>query len=356
MNTTIRTSDLRSKLLSLATAVPEHVLKTEDVLVEAMKIFGGRHEDFERMMPVYANSGINTRYSSCPYEWFREDKGWPERSEAFLTGASKIFAEVTALALERAGLAAAEIDSIVMISSTGIATPTIEARVMSGLGFRDDVKRVPVFGLGCAGGIAGVSLAARLAAAEPGKNILAVVIELCTLTFRADEMSKSNIIATALFGDGAAAAVLSTTGKNALGEIEFMGEHTWPDTVDIMGWRMDGQGFGAIFSRSIPELALRDLRPAADAFLARNGLSFADVGAYSFHPGGAKVIVALETAFSLEQGQLQNERQILRGFGNMSAPTVLFVLEQGLKEDFSGRRFVSALGPGFTAGFLTMLQ
>lgn len=347
---------MRPKLVSLATAVPEHVLKTEDVLVEAMKIFGGRHEDFERMIPVYANSGITTRYSSCPYEWFREDKGWPERSEAFLVGASKMFAEVSAIALERAGLDAAQIDSIVMISSTGIATPTIEARVMSELGFRDDVKRIPVFGLGCAGGVAGISLAARLAAAEPGKNILAVVIELCTLTFRADEISKSNIIATALFGDGAAAAVISTTGPNALAEIEFMGEHTWPETVDIMGWRMDAQGFGAIFSRSIPELALRDLRPAADGFLERHDLSFDDIGAYSFHPGGAKVIVALETAFSLEQGQLQNERKILAGFGNMSAPTVLFVLEQGLAEDFTGRRFVSALGPGFTAGFLTMLQ
>jgi alkylresorcinol/alkylpyrone synthase len=347
---------LRPKLISLATAVPEHVLKTDDVMVEAIKIFSGRHEDFERMMPVYANSGIKTRYSSRPFEWFREDKGWPERSDAFLTGASKIFAEVSTKALDAAGLEADEIDSIIMISSTGIATPTIEARVMNALGFRDDVKRIPVFGLGCAGGIAGLSLAARLAAAEPGKNILVVVIELCTLTFRADEISKSNIIATALFGDGAAAAVVSTSAKNAHAEIEFMGEHTWPDTVDIMGWRMDNEGFGAIFSRSIPELALRNLRPAADAFLACNELNFADVGAYSFHPGGAKVIVALETAFSLEQGSLQNERSILSGFGNMSAPTVLFVLEQGLKENFSGRRFVSALGPGFTAGFLTMLQ
>ena len=347
---------MRPKLISLATAVPEHVLETDDVMVEAIKIFSGRHEDFERMMPVYANSGIKTRYSSRPFEWFREDRGWPERSDAFLTGASKIFAEVSTKALDAAGLEADEIDSIVMISSTGIATPTIEARMMNALGFRDDVKRIPVFGLGCAGGIAGLSLAARLAAAEPGKNILVVVIELCTLTFRADEISKSNIIATALFGDGAAAAVVSTSAKNAHAEIEFMGEHTWPDTVDIMGWRMDNEGFGAIFSRSIPELALRNLRPAADAFLACNELNFADVGAYSFHPGGAKVIVALETAFSLEQGSLQNERNILSGFGNMSAPTVLFVLEQGLKENFSGRRFVSALGPGFTAGFLTMLQ
>jgi alkylresorcinol/alkylpyrone synthase len=347
---------LRPKLLSLATAVPEHVLDTADVIVEASHIFGGRHADFERMIPVYANSGIKRRYSAKPYEWFREDKGWPERSDAFLEVGAKIFAEVSSRALERAGMEPAQIDTIVMISSTGIATPTLEARLLSELGYRNTVKRVPVFGLGCAGGIAGLSLGARLAAAEPGKNILVVVIELCTLTFRADEMSKSNIIATALFGDGAAAAVLSTSGQNAHGEIEFMGEHTWPDTVDIMGWRMDPEGFGAIFSRSIPELALRDLRPAADGFLGENDMSFDDIGAYSFHPGGAKVIVALETAFSLRQGSLVNERKILENFGNMSAPTVLFVLEQGLAEEFTGRRFVSALGPGFTAGFMTMLQ
>lgn len=347
---------MRPKLLSLATAVPEHELRTEDVIVEATKIFGGRHEDFDRMMPVYANTGINMRHSICPYEWFHEEQGWQERSEAFVTGASHLFGVVSARALEQAGLSASQIDTIVMITSTGIATPTIEARVMSDLGFRDDVNRVPVFGLGCAGGIAGLALAARLAAAQPDTNVLVVVIELCSLTFRRDEMTKSNIIATALFGDGAAAAVLSTLGKNHHAEIEFMGEHTWPGTQDVMGWRMDNQGFSAIFSRSIPDLALRDLRPAADRFLRGHNLNLTHIGAYSFHPGGAKVITAIETAFELETGRLTNERRILANYGNMSAPTVLFVLNEGLKENFTGRRFVSALGPGFTAGFLTMLQ
>ncbi|MBC8035838.1 MAG: type III polyketide synthase, partial [Rhizobiales bacterium] len=239
--------------------------------------------------------------------------------------------------------------------STGVATPSIEARVLHEMGFRDDVARVPVFGLGCAGGVSGLSLAARLAEASPGSTVLIAVIELCTLAFRPDEMTKSNIVATALFGDGAAACVVSTAGE-AHGEIEHAGEHTWPGTIDVMGWRMDPQGFGAIFSRSIPDLAATDLRPAADAFLARHGLSLTDAGAFSFHPGGAKVITALEQAFSLEQGQLQDERAILAGYGNMSAPTVLFVLERALSQPFAGRRFISALGPGFTASFMTMLQ
>jgi alkylresorcinol/alkylpyrone synthase len=266
-----------------------------------------------------------------------------------------MFRRSVTAALELADVDARDVDTIVTVSSTGISTPSIEARVLHELGFRDDVKRVPVFGLGCAGGVTGLSLAARLSEARPGSITLLAVIELCTLAFRPDEMTKSNIIATALFGDGAAACVVSTAGDGH-GEIEHAGEHTWEGTLDVMGWRMDPEGFGAIFSRSIPDLVANELRPVADRFLARNGLSLDDIDGYSFHPGGAKVIIALEQAFSLEQGSLQQERAVLSAYGNMSAPTVLFVLERALAEEFSGRRFVSSLGPGFTASFLTMLQ
>jgi alkylresorcinol/alkylpyrone synthase len=168
-------------------------------------------------------------------------------------------------------------------------------------------------------------------------------------------MSKSNIIATALFGDGAAACVLSTEGESR-GQIEHSGEHTWPGTTDVMGWRLDDQGFGAIFSRSIPDLATTELRPAADLFLGRHGLSIRDMQHFCFHPGGAKVVTALEQAFETGEGRLANEREILKGFGNMSAPTVLFVLERELVASGTGRRFISALGPGFTASFITMLH
>ena len=343
------------KLLSLATAVPPHVLRTSDVIREASSIFAGRHIDFERLMPVFGNSGIDCRYSVRPYAWFRENQGWPQRTAAFIEGATDLFRDVATKAMAQAGVEPGGIDTIITVSSTGVATPSIEARVLSGMGFRDDTRRVPVFGLGCAGGVSGLSLAARLARAEPGSKILLVVIELCTLAFRPDEMSKSNIIATALFGDGAAACVVSTDGDN-LGAIEHAGEHTWPGTIDVMGWRMDDQGFGAIFSRSIPDLAASDLRPAADQFLKRHGRSLADIDSFCFHPGGAKVVTALEDAFNIEQGRLVNERAVLRDFGNMSAPTVLFVLERELAAPRSGRRFVSSLGPGFTASFITMLH
>jgi alkylresorcinol/alkylpyrone synthase len=346
---------LQPHVLSLVTEVPEFRLRTEDVIAEATRIFAGRHQDFERMMPVFANTGIANRYSVRPYDWFRAEQGWPERSEAYIEGATRLFRKAATRALLDAHSEPEEIDAVITVSSTGIATPSIEARVMHELGFRDDISRVPIFGLGCAGGVTGLSVAARLARSSPGYKVLLVVIELCTLAFRPDEMTKSNIIATALFGDGAAACILSTNSRNGIGAVEYAGEHTWPDTLDIMGWRMDPLGFGAIFSQRIPDLATRDLRPAADKFLARHHLETEDIDQFVFHPGGAKVIVALEQAFSLEQGLLQNERNILASYGNMSAPTVLFVLNQALKQPFTGRRFLSALGPGFTASFLTML-
>jgi alkylresorcinol/alkylpyrone synthase len=341
-------------LNSLTTASPPHILDTTMVVSQASKIFARFGDDFTRMLPVFANTGIKRRYSVCPTEWFHQNNGWPERSKQFLDGAKVLFKQCSAEAIERAGVKAIEIDTIVSVSSTGIATPSIEAHVMHEMGFRDDVLRVPVFGLGCAGGVSGLRIGAELARARPGSKVLVCVIELCTLAFRPDEITKSNIVATALFGDGAAAAVLSSDGEGPV--IEHGGQHTWDKTIDIMGWRVDPEGFGAIFSRSIPDLVSRDLRTVADQFLTTHKLTGSDIDHYSFHPGGTKVIQALEESFEIQQGSLRHERSVLENFGNMSAPTVMFVLSEALKDKSSGRRLVGSLGPGFTASFLTMLR
>ncbi len=342
------------RLSGLTTASPPHILDTSNVVEQAGRIFARFGDKFESMMPVFTNTGIDRRYSVCPTDWFDQKNGWPERTKQFLNGAKMLFKQASSEALAESGITANEIDVIVTVTSTGIATPSIEAHVMHEMGFRDDVLRVPVFGLGCAGGVTGLAIAADLAKAKPGRKVLICVIELCTLAFRPDEITKSNIIATALFGDGAAAAVISTEAEGPM--IEHAGQHTWSKTIDVMGWRVDDEGFGAIFSKSIPELVNTDLRSAADAFLARNKLSLSDIDNFTFHPGGAKVIQALESAFELEQGALQNERKVLAGFGNMSAPTVMFVLKEALKQKSNGRRFIGSLGPGFTGSFMTMLQ
>jgi alkylresorcinol/alkylpyrone synthase len=341
------------RIASLATAVPPFVLERDFVAAESKRIFARFGDDFERMASVFYTTGIDRRYSVCPLDWFETATSWNDRAKRFLDGAKSLFREAAQKALDEAGLKASDIDVIVTVSSTGIATPSVESHVMHEMGFRDHVLRVPVFGLGCAGGVTGMALAAQLVqgGATPRK-VLLVVIELCTLHFRPDEMSKSNIVATALFGDGAAAMVVSADGEGPA--IEYSGQHTWNDTIDIMGWRVDDEGLGAIFSRSIPELVLSDLRPAAEQFLTRHNLAVSDIDQFSFHPGGTKVVQALETVFELPEGRLTDERKILQGYGNMSAPTVMFVLEQAFKRAAKGRRFVGSLGPGFTASFITL--
>ena len=341
-------------LMSVATAVPPHALKQSDAVEIARGLFADRFDEFERLSAVFANTGIRERRLSQPLDWYFQPQGWPERTQAYLAAAEALFIEGATAALAAANIQAREIDTIVTVSSTGVATPSLEARVLGRMGFRSDVERVPVFGLGCAGGVSGLSLAARLAEARPGSTVLFVTIELCTLAFRLDELTTANIVATALFGDGGAACVLRS-GEEGPWRVEGGGQHTWPETLSVMGWNVDPSGFGVIFSQMIPPFARLRMGEAVDGILSRLGLEHKDVGRFVCHPGGAKVITALEGALALPQGTLDLERDVLADFGNMSAPTVLFVLERVLKRAPQGRLFLSALGPGFTASGLSLV-
>jgi alkylresorcinol/alkylpyrone synthase len=341
-------------LIALATASPPHVIEQDAVGEAARAMFAHRYRDFDRLFPIFQNAGIARRQSVKPMEWYFQPRSWPERTKAYLAGATDLFVAAAEKALGRAGLTAAEVDCIVTVSSTGIATPSLEARAMGRLAFRADVARVPVFGLGCAGGVTGLSVAARLARASPGGVVLFVCVELCTLAARLDELTPANMVATALFGDGAAACVISTAAHRPLRTIEASGEHTWPDSIDIMGWNVDPEGFGVIFDRSIPSFAAANLREAMDGILGRMGLQMADVDRFVCHPGGAKVIEALETSLGLGQGALDKEREVLADHGNMSAPTALFVLERVLADPVGPRLVMSALGPGFTASCVAL--
>jgi len=330
------------------------VLPQSEVVETARGLFAGRYSEFDRLSAVFSTAGIDTRHAVEPIGWYAEPRGWPERTEAYLRGAQALFLAAARSALAEAGLYAADVDAVVTVSSTGIATPSLEARAHRELGLRDDVLRTPVFGLGCAGGVTGLGLAARLAEARPGSLVLFVAVELCTLAFRLDKLTKANIVATALFGDGAAACLLRAGGEEGLAEVEGSGEHTWPETLDIMGWNVDPEGFDVIFARAIPPFAERHMRSALSDILGRHGLEPADVGRFVCHPGGRKVVEALETALALPDGALDHERTVLARYGNMSAPTVLFVLQAALTAGAPERMALAALGPGFTASELTL--
>ena len=336
------------RLRALATAVPEHVLDQQAVARQAARLFSARTPAFQRLAQIYAHAGIAQRHSCVPIEWYLEPHGWAERSRLYVEAALPLAERVIRACLAESGLGLDDIDGLVAVSTTGIATPSLDALLQERLGLRRDLERLPVFGLGCAGGVLGLARAAALATARPGSRILCLVVELCGLTFRPADASPANIVATALFGDGAAAALISTEGDGpALGP---WGEHSFPDSLDVMGWDIGDDGFGVRFSRDIPALIRRDMAPALDAFLARNGLALAGFDAVACHPGGAKVLDALEEVLGRP---LPEARGVLRDYGNMSAPTVLFVLDR-LRRAWNGRILMTALGPGFTAGFLAL--
>jgi alkylresorcinol/alkylpyrone synthase len=339
-------------LLSLATAVPPQVVEQSDAKIRAREAFGGKKGLFDRLAGVFDNAGIARRHIVAPPDWYMHAHGWHDRNALYLEAAEKMFVEAASAAIEKAGLLPHQIDGVVTVSTTGIATPSLDARVFTRLGFRTDVRRVPVFGLGCAGGVNGLSIASRMAAADPGSHWLFVTVETCSISIRLDSDDPAAVVATALFGDGAAAAVV-TSGEHSLARIIASAEKLWPDTLRIMGWDVEDPGLAVVFDRAIPPFVEEQLAAAVDEMCAEMGTSRAEIDGFCCHPGGVKVIDAIEAALRLNQGELNLEREVLRDYGNMSAPTVMFVLERLIERGLPKRVMMTAFGPGFTcAGML----
>jgi alkylresorcinol/alkylpyrone synthase len=341
-------------LHGLSTALPSHCLKQEDVRKRAAVIFGGRYPQFERLSKTFDSAGIDIRYSVVPIDWFSQDHGWADRNAAFMTGAKALFIDAAQRSLTNAGWAGSDVDCVITVCSTGIATPSLEAQAFSEMGFREDIMRVPLFGLGCAGGVSGLSMAQSIAISRPDAKVLLVVVETCSLSFRADRLQKADIIAAVLFGDGSAAACVSTDLPSS-GKVISIGhgyQKMWPDTLEIMGWDVDEAGFGVVFDRSIPAFVKKKFAAATDGALKASNLNHAQIDRYVCHPGGAKVVDAIEGTLRLDKYSLDAEREILRTAGNMSAPTVMFVMESVLEAGKTGQMMACALGPGFTASYL----
>jgi alkylresorcinol/alkylpyrone synthase len=340
-------------VLGVACAVPPHALAQETIVAAARGVFGPRLRDFERLAPVFANAGIATRYASRPLSWFLEPRSWAEKNEVYLESALELLEQAARACLERSGLAPSEVGAVVLVSSTGIATPSLDSLLIERLGLPLETIRLPVFGLGCAGGVLGLSRAGDLARARPGANVLLLVVELCTLTVRHGDLSATNIVATALFGDGVGAALLRCeaegTGAGSGPRLGAAGEHTWPGTRAIMGWRVADDGLGVIFSQDIPMLIRQRLPAVVESFLTRQGLTLADLAGVICHPGGVKVLSAIEEVLAPVCDGLAESWAVLRDFGNMSAATVLFVLERRIAAGGRGLHLMSAFGPGFTA-------
>lgn len=390
-------------LAGMSTVVPDAKLPQDLVLDWARRTLGSKFAQFERMSKAFDNAGIESRYAVADMSWFETPKSWPERNSVYLEGATQLFIKAATGALDDAGWEADDVDAIVTVSSTGIATPTLEARAHLELGFREDVIRIPVFGLGCAGGVSGLAIARDFAAAHEGTRVLMVAVEACTVSFCAGTPRKADIIGSAIFGDGAAAVCVtsengSLNGHNGYNGVNGHGGHNghnghhtrnghngsnghagvngsngqkghnlhngnkifigrgtqkmWPDTLSIMGWEVDEDSLGVVFDKSIPTFTEENFSSAVSGALAKLGKDISQIDRFVCHPGGTKVIQAIEQCLELQPDSLDEERDVLRNFGNMSAPTVLFVLQQVLEKDQTGDMLMCALGPGFTASFL----
>lgn len=331
-------------IAAIASTVPEHCLDqraTRDIVLSIAPQLRS-HES------LFLNTGIKQRYSCVPLQWHFESHGWAARNAVFHEAAADLLERVSRECIDRAGVDLDEIEAIVTVSTTGLAVPSLDAIVANRLGLPSTVERLPIFGLGCAGGVSGLARAARMAQSLPRGNVLLLVVELCTINCRNTDHSIKNFISAALFGDGAAALLLRRAPGGKAPRLVASGEHMWRGSEYMMGWSIEDDGFGVVLSPDIPKCARDELRPAVDQFLERHDLKLRDLDGIIMHPGGRKVLEAAQAALAVSHEDLRHAWDILAEYGNMSSPTALFVLQRTVAAGASGRHLLAAFGPGFT--------
>jgi alkylresorcinol/alkylpyrone synthase len=349
------------RVVSLGIATPPFAVEQWQARKLAERLFGPELGGDARLLQVFDHAQIDRRFSCVPLEWYERDHDFAEKNSRYVESAVKLAGEASLLALRRAGLTPEDVDHVVFVSSTGLATPSIDAYLANALGLRSDVRRTPVWGLGCAGGAAGMSLGRQLALAEPSARVLVIAIELCSLAFQPNDQTRRNFVATSLFGDGAAAALIVGPerghDRNGHPPLELIASKStiWKDTLDVMGWTVDGDGLHVVFSRDIPAIVREHVRHGLVEFLATAGKTLDDLAFLAVHPGGSKVLGAYADALDMPHSRFERSRETLRDFGNMSSPTCLFVLDRILQaNDVSQGTFglIAALGPGFSAEYV----
>jgi alkylresorcinol/alkylpyrone synthase len=339
-------------IVSVATAVPKHSLKQCEICELARHHFQGSLPNVESYLSIFQNAAVNQRYFCVPPDWFLSTASLGQTNRAYLRNAQELGTRVAADCLAQAAIAVDKIDGLIFVSSSGIATPSLDTTIANTLKFRRDICRVPIFGLGCAGGAAALSLAGDLTRARPRSRFLVVALELNSLTFQRTDFSLQNLVATALFSDGAAAVLVSGDEAGLEGPLKIVRSVTIrsADTEGLMGWDFGNQGFRVVVSKNIPKavesLMLEVLNHFSDI------VRLEELNSFVLHPGGAKILRAFETILKKTSNDFSDSHETLARFGNMSSPTVLFVLDSKLKNrrmDEQGHCLLGAFGPGFTA-------
>lgn len=351
-------------IASTATAVPQHVISREFVEEHIGRVFSISGRRLEAVLEIIGNSRIDRRYSIFPVEYFIEPRPLEQISKEYRDHSVCLGRRAAQQALDRAGIAPQEIDLIITVSCTGFMIPSLDAYLAPEMGMRPNVRRLPITELGCAAGAAGLALAREYVTARPDATVLLVAVELPTLTFQRRDLSQANLISAVLFGDGAAAAVV--TGRERRGPRILDSESfLFPDSLDAMGFDLRDSGFHIILSREVPQMIRERIGGLVDGFLARHSLTRGDLQAYILHPGGQKLLHFVEEELGLCPSLTQPSWDVLRDFGNLSSASVLFVLHQWLARGLGqgtgdgGLRpgdlgLLAGFGPGFTAEMLLL--
>jgi alkylresorcinol/alkylpyrone synthase len=340
--------------MAVGRALPTHTLDQEQILAALRGLWAEKHHNAARLDDLHRAVRVKRRHLALPLERYAALDRFSRQNDAFIEVAQELGAEAVRRALDAGGVAPRDVDHFLFVTVTGIATPSIESRIALRLGMRDDVKRIPIFGLGCVAGAAGLARAHDLLRGDRGAVAVLLSVELCSLTLQREDLSVQNVIASGLFGDGAAAAVLAggerprPRGPRILATRSVL----YPGTERVMGWDVVDSGLKIVLSGEVPQVIRARLRPDVDRFLADHGLTLRDLRHVVAHTGGPKVLEAVEAALDLAPGALARSWRSLEEVGNLSSASVLFVLGDLLDADVArpgDRGLLVAMGPGFCA-------
>lgn len=357
-----------TNVCSVGIGEPSYEIHQNEVKDLAKGLFPYSTRKIERLMPVFDNANINKRQLVVEKEWFLKTHTFQEKNDLYI----KYSIENSLKALDdclsnsnhlNKDVPYEAIDLIVFVSSTGIATPSIDVHLLNRRPFRENITRMPLWGLGCAGGAMGLSRVNDWISANPSKTALLVCCELCSLTFQRDDISKSNIIGTALFGDGASAVLAVgeespylSYSKGSYAKIKKTSSYTKKESEDVMGWDVSNKGLEVIFSKNIPSLVNSMWKNHVHTFLNDLELKVADIHSFVAHPGGRKVLEAMENSLDISRDKLFYSYETLKNHGNMSSATVLYVLNEWMQKDIpkNSTSVLASLGPGFSSELLLL--
>lgn len=347
------------RIAGVGRAFPEHYYP-QAVLSEALKKhWGKRHFNLDRLDQLHQNVLVDGRHLALTLDEYEALDTFTAANDAFIRVAVEVGARALENALEAAGLGAQDVSHLIFVSTTGIATPSVDARIVNRIGLRSDIKRTPLFGLGCVAGAVGITRASDYLRAFPGEVAALLSVELCSLTLQRRDLSIPNIIATGLFGDGAAAVVLVGADRGASGpRVAASRSVFYRDTERVMGWDITADGFSVVLSGEIPTLVKREMRRDVDSFLESCGLSLGDIEVFVCHPGGPKILEAFQEALGVPEEALALTWDTLKRVGNLSSASVLLVLDDTLKTKApppGAYGLLMAMGPGFCSE-LVLLQ